>query len=387
MRQGYNTVLEGMILEGLIVLGVIGVIGECYIISLWVIAYLRTKKIRFPSYSPAASVIVPCKGIQPGFHENMKAFLSLEYPTHELIFVVDSDQDPAYNVLLQLTQGKPQSHIVFTNPAAGCSGKVAALLTGLELVTDCEVLVFADSDIKPDVHWLENMIRPLQDASIGATTGYRWYFPTNVKTLFISAWNMTSIVFMFYPSYTFAWGGSTAIKKSIFEQLNIKEKWKTAYSDDLVLTTTVKKAGYRITLQPKCIMESPPENNIRRFIHWGTRQYTWVRWYYPVFWLGSFFGFIGAQVIIAIGLFLLAFGYYLPGLLLSSLILFEIIYGWLGIAILPKIMVYPKERYPSKIGYALFTPLVFLLLAQNAFASALTQKIEWAGRTYRKPKK
>jgi hypothetical protein len=111
-----------------------------------------------------------------------------------------------------------------------------------------------------------------------------------------------------------------------------------------------------------------------------------VRWYYPVFWLGSFFGFIGAQVIIAIGLLLLAFGYYLPGLLLSSLILFEILYGFLGIIVLPKTMVYPKERYPSPIGYAFFTPLVFLLLAQNAFASALTQQIEWAGRTYRKPK-
>lgn len=375
-----------MILEGLMLLGIVGVLGECYIISLWVIAYRRTKKRTFPSYTPGASVIVPCKGIEPGFHENIQAFLALEYLRYELLFVVDSKQDPAYKALSQLTEGKSHVHIVFSNPANGCSGKVAALLTGLEFTTNTEVLVFADSDIKPDPHWLANMVRPLQDETIGATTGYRWYFPKNLKTLLISAWNMTSIVFMFFPSYTFAWGGSTAIKKNVFEQLNIQEKWKTAFSDDLVLTTTVKKAGYKIYLEPRCIMESPPEHNIRRFIHWGTRQYTWVRWYYPVFWLGSFFGFIGAQVIIAVGLLLLVFGYYLPGLLLSSLILFEILYGWLGIAILPKTMVYPKDRYPSQIGYALFTPLVFLLLAQNAFASALTQKIEWAGRTYQKPK-
>lgn len=375
-----------MILESLVLLGLVGVIGECYIISLWVIAYLRTKKTIFPSYTPFASVIVPCKGIEPGFHENIQAFLAVEYPRFELFFVVDSKQDPAYKALFQLTTGKLNVHLVLTNPASGCSGKVAALLTGLELVRESEVFVFADSDIKPDSHWLENMIRPLQDETIGATTGYRWYFPKNLKTLLISAWNMTSIVFMFFPSYTFAWGGSTAIKKSVFEQLDIQGKWKTAFSDDLVLTTTLKKAGYRIYLEPRCIMESPPESSIRRFIRWGTRQYTWVRWYYPVFWLGSFFGFIGAQVIIGIGLLLLALGYYLPGLLLSSLIMFELIYGWLGIVILPKTMVYTKDRYPSRIGYALFTPLVFLLLAQNALASALTKKIEWAGRTYRKPK-
>jgi ceramide glucosyltransferase len=375
-----------MIIEFLIILGSIGVLGECYIISLWIIAYRRTKKRIFPPYVPLSCVIIPCKGIDHGFHENVEAFLTQEYARYEIIFVVDSKDDPAYNALHQIVKEKPNVRIVLTNPASGCSGKVAALLTGLESSGNAEVLVFADSDIKPDIHWLQNMVIPLRDETLGASTGYRWYFPSNWKTLLISAWNMTSIVFMFFPSYTFAWGGSTAIRKKVFDELNIKAKWKTAFSDDLVLTITLKKAGYKIFLQPKCIMESPPETSIKSFIRWGTRQYTWVRWYYPVFWFGSFFGFIGAQVIIALGLLLILFGYYLPGILLSSMLLFEILYGWLGINILPKTMVYPKERYPSKVGYALLTPIVFLLLAQNVLASAIKQRIEWAGRTYRKPK-
>jgi cellulose synthase/poly-beta-1,6-N-acetylglucosamine synthase-like glycosyltransferase len=376
-----------MILEFLMILGGIGVIGECYIISLWVIAYRRTKKRTFAPYSPFAAVVIPCKGIDHGFSENIQAFLAQEYPRYKLIFVVDTKQDPAYEVLENLIGNTSYGSIRVTKPCSGCSGKVAALLTGLEATDDAEVLVFADSDIKPDVHWLTNLVIPLQDDSVGATTGFRWYFPFNSKTLLISVWNMTSIVFMFYPSYTFAWGGSTAIRKNLFKQLDIHEKWKTAFSDDLVLTTSVKKAGYKIFLQPKCIMESPPETRIRSFIHWGTRQYTWVRWYYPVFWLGSFFGFIGAQVIIALGLLLLCLGYLFPGILLSSLLIFEILYGFLGITILPKTMIYPKDRYPLRIGYALLTPVVFLLLAQNAFASAITREIQWAGRSYRKPKK
>jgi ceramide glucosyltransferase len=376
-----------MIIELLIILGSIGILGECYIISLWVIAYRRTKKRIFLPYFPLVSVLVPCKGIEHGFHENVQGFLTQEYERYKLIFVVDSEDDPAYRTLCQLIQKKPNVNVVLTTPSPECSGKVAALLTGLQFAMNAEVLVFADSDIKPDKNWLQNIITPLQDETIGATTGYRWYFPSNWKTLLISAWNMTSIVFMFYPSYTFAWGGSMAVRKKVFDELDITTKWKTAFSDDLVLTIAVKKAGYKIFLQPKCIVESPPETSIKSFIRWGTRQYTWVRWYYPVFWLGSFFGFIGAQVIIALGLLLLVFGYYLPGVLLSSMLLLEILYGLLGIIILPKTMIYQKERYPSKIGYALLTPIVFLLLAQNALASALAQQIQWAGRTYRKPKK
>jgi ceramide glucosyltransferase len=375
-----------MILEGLIVLGLIGILGEGYIIILWLFAYRRTQKTIFSPYFPSACVIVPCKGIGPGFVENIQGFMSQDYPKYMLKLIVDSPDDPAYLTIQQLMKNTSFAHLIIAEPRSGCSGKVAALLTGVQSTDDAEILVFADSDIKPDNHWLKNIIVPLQDKTIGATTGYRWYFPSNWKTLLISAWNMASIVFMFYPSSTFAWGGTMAIRKKDFDALNIREKWKTAFSDDLVLTLSVKKAGYQIYLQPKCIMESPPETHIRSFVRWGTRQYTWVRWYYPLYWIGSFIGFIGAQVIIALGVLLLCLGYYLPGLLLCSMILCEIIYGGLGILILPKTMVYSKDRYPSKLTYAFLTPIVFLLLAQNAWASAFTKKISWAGRTYKKPR-
>jgi len=375
-----------MILEALGVLGFIGVLGECCIISLWFLAYRRTKQWMFSPYAPFTFVIVPCKGIGPGFADNIQGFLLQNYPAYKLVFIVDSEEDPAYHTIQQLIKNFPHANLILTEMVSGCSGKVAALLTGLKEADTAEVLVFADCDIKPDPHWLQHIVVPLQDKTIGAITGYRWYFPTNLKTLLISAWNMASIVFMFYPSSTFAWGGSMAITKRVFDELSIKEKWKTAFSDDLVLTLAVKKAGYKIFLQPKCIMESPPETSIRSFIRWGTRQYTWVRWYYPMFWIGSFVGFIGAQVIIILGLLLLFLGYYLVGFLLCSMILLELLYGWLGISILPRTMVYPKERYPTRVGYALFTPVVFVLLALNSFLSALKQEIQWAGRTYRKPK-
>ena len=375
-----------MILESLIVLGSIWLIGECCIVSLWIIVDTRTKKRIFPSYTPVVSVVVPCRGTDHGFHENVPAFLTQEYPRYQTLFVVDSKDDPAYSAVDQLTKDKPNAHLALTNPVSGCSGKVAALLTGLASTADAEVLVFADSDMKPDAHWLQNLVAPLQDETIGATTGYRWYFPTDWKTSVFSVWNMISIVCLFYPSPAWAWGGSTAIRKNVFEKLNIKEKWKTAISDDCVVTAAVKKAKYTIYFQPKCIMESPPEESIRGFARWGKRQFTWLRWHHPVLWLGAFFGFVGA-VVIALGLLLLLlFGYYIPGILLSSLILFEILCGWLGIHTLPKSMVYPKERYSSKIGYALMAPLAFLLVAQNVTASAITQEIHWAGRSYRKRK-
>lgn len=373
-----------MILLILTALGGIGIIGGCFLLGLWIYAERKTQQERFQPYAPPVSIIIPCKGIDHGFKENVEAFLSQEYSTYRLVFVVDSEDDPAYDVVTHPVWNNPEVTVVLTKLISGCSGKIAALLTGLEHTEDATVLVFADSDIQPDRYWLQNLVLPLQDESIGVSTGYRWYFSTNWRTLLISAWNLAPIVFMFYPNYTFAWGGSTAIRKTLFDALAIKEKWKTAFSDDLVVTTTIKEAGYTIHLQPKCIMESPPETSIKKFLRWGTRQYTWIRWFYPLFWLGSFLGFIGIQLAIFLGILLLLFGYYLPGSMLSSLLLFEILFGWVGIRTMQHTMVYSEERYGSRLGYALITPLVFLFIAVNVFASLFTREIMWAGRTYRK---
>ncbi|MGZ7124308.1 MAG: glycosyltransferase, partial [Halobacteriota archaeon] len=188
------------------------------------------------------------------------------------------------------------------------------------------------------------------------------------------------------PSPAWAWGGSTAMRKDVFEKLHIKEAWKTAISDGNVLSAAVKKAGHAIYFEPKCIMESPPETSISGFMRWGTRQFTWLRWYHPLLWLGTLTAFVGT-VVIELGLASLLFvGSYISGVLLCSLILFQILFGLSGIHLIPKNMVYPKERYSSKIDYALVTPGVFLLVAQSIAASAITREIQWAGRSYRKPK-
>jgi len=355
-------------------------------LGLWITVDTRTKKRVFPSYTPVVSVIVPCKETDDGFHENISAFLTQDYPNYQATFVVASKDDPAYGALEQLTEKKPNAHLVLTNPRSECSAKVASLLTGLASTADAEILVFADSDMRPDTHWLRNLVAPLQDETIGATTGYVWYFPTNWKTLLFSVWNMIAIVGNFYPSPAVTSGTSTAIQKNVFDKLHIEEKWKTAISDDIVMAKSVKKAKYSIYFEPKCIMESPPETSIRSFTRWGARQFTWLRWYYPVLWLGAFVVFVGAPII-ALGLLVfLFFGHYVAGILLSAMILFEMLCGWLGSYILPKDMVYPKERYSSKISYALMTPLAFLLVARTVIASALTQEIRWGGRSYRKPK-
>ncbi len=370
-------------------LGIIAVFAEIAMLYAWVSAGFRYKKEKTPTYNPKTCVIVPCKGVEKNFKENVKAISNQDYKNYNVIFVTDSKDDPAYKTLKEMYGKDVKISIVVSEFIEGCSGKISALINGIKNTGDVEVYVFADSDIKPHKKWLSLLVSYLNKDDVGATTGYRWFFPFDLKSLFVSCWNMAQSISLFYSSYNYAWGGSTAIKKKLFNKLDIEKEWKKGFSDDLILTKTVKKAGYKIKFLPKCISESPVEGSIWNFVKWGTRQLTWVRWYYPSAWtwMLSVIGAVTLKIVTVLGFVLLVAGYIIPGLLMVSTIFFEMISGWMAHSILRKNMGYPKDRFGSSFSYAMMMPIVLFVVAYNSFASIFKTEIKWGGRIYRKPSK
>src|SRR5262245_16291114 len=63
---------------------------------------LRHTRLRGGRYQPKSVVIVPCKGLEHDFEENIRALFAQEYRDYEIIFVTESESDPAYGVLARL---------------------------------------------------------------------------------------------------------------------------------------------------------------------------------------------------------------------------------------------------------------------------------------------
>jgi cellulose synthase/poly-beta-1,6-N-acetylglucosamine synthase-like glycosyltransferase len=256
------------------------------------------------------------------------------------------------------------------------------LITGIKAVKDVEVYVFADSDIKPHKDWLRYLVSHLKDENIGASTGYRWFFPHTIKSYLISAWNASNMIFLF-TSFNLAWGGSTAIHKTLFNKLDIETKWRNGFSDDLILTKTVKDAGYKIKMVPQCIVESTTDDNFRTFIQWGLRQFTWIDWYHSFFRFFSFFAVIGFTIFLVLGLLLVLFGFIFPVFVLLSCLFLAMIYGWQTYLSLRKIMINPKEKFGSSFLFSLLMPFALLLEFYIIFVSCFKQQIWWHGRQYK----
>src|SRR5262245_62294306 len=63
---------------------------------------LRRGPGRQTRYQPKAVVIVPCRGLEDSFEENIQAILAQDYRDYEVIFVTESESDPAPGVLARL---------------------------------------------------------------------------------------------------------------------------------------------------------------------------------------------------------------------------------------------------------------------------------------------
>ena len=121
-----------------------------------------------PSDLPPLQVLLPCRGLDPGLKENLLAVLHQDYPDYQVLFLIDSLDDLAAPIIREAIAEAPDErgsiHVVDLDIAPGSSGKVRALISGMrEVPQDREVIVTADSDIRPHRKWLARLVSSLKE--------------------------------------------------------------------------------------------------------------------------------------------------------------------------------------------------------------------------------
>jgi ceramide glucosyltransferase len=383
--------------------------------------------------APRASVIAPCKGLEPGFEAGLAALFDQHYPDYEIIFAVASEDDPAKPVIERVMQSRPDrsSKLVIAAPSTKRSEKINNLLAAIEQADpSSEVLVFVDSDALADRDWLRNLVGPLADPAVGGSTGYRWYLPWgetrgggDTETLgpsprlrvpasprrafwshLLSAWNGSVATTLGDHGRNFAWGGSTAIRRETFNRIGVADRWQNAVSDDYVLTRAVQDAGLRIRFVPRCLMVTRESATLKSLLEFTTRQIIVTRVYRPAaWWIGlishglftvGFFGGLGMQLI------RLGVGLWRPGALgpkaevfagdfmtLAAAPILIYLLGSLKGALrlraaslaLPQ---FAEEIRASWATFCVLWPAVSLLFLYNFIRSWTTRRITWRGVCY-----
>jgi cellulose synthase/poly-beta-1,6-N-acetylglucosamine synthase-like glycosyltransferase len=246
----------------------------------------RAMRLAFGAFLPPAVVILPVRGVDPGFDENVRAILRQTYPKYRLLVVSDDPADPAADrvrVIAAESRRVPVSVVVAET--TGLPGKVNAVRSGLQhLQPTDEVVVFADSDIRPAPDWLRQLVQPLADSTVGVATGFRWYVPPTPTfwSLVRTEWNAVSANVLFDPRRAFAWGGSSAVRSDHLPALRLEDRWRNVLSDDLVLTHAVREAGLKIAFVPGALVPTFEGATRATCLEWCLRQMTMATLYLPI---------------------------------------------------------------------------------------------------------
>lgn len=240
-------------------------------------------------YTPKVSVILPCRGIDPGFEENLQSIFDQDHPDFELLFVTATEDDEACPPIRRLIAANPnvKARVLHAGLPTTCSQQNNNQLAGAAAARpDSEIFVVMDSDIRPAPSYLRNLVDPLADPAIAATTGYRWYMPVSggFGSWLRSTWNMGALPILPDPKRNFAWGGSMAFRRQDFPHDVLVTLWGNALSDDHTLTARCRALGRLIHYVPRCLAISHEDSTLASTIEWTTRQTIITRVYDRPFW-------------------------------------------------------------------------------------------------------
>ncbi|HKS28784.1 MAG TPA: glycosyltransferase [Pyrinomonadaceae bacterium] len=378
----------------LILLGLVSLRGGFYYLSHFRRELSRSRS----SYAPRATVIAPCRGLDKGFRENIEALFCQDYPAFEIIFVTDSAEDPSLAVVEEVQRRfsgtvSPQSRTLIAGRASESGQKVHNLIAAVREADEASrVFVFVDTDARPVAGWLRSLVAPLEDESVGAATGYRWFVPLRggLASRLRSAWNASiASALGGNRDKNFCWGGSTAIRRETFEGLDVIERWRGALSDDFAMTRALGSERLPIHFVPACLTASLEDCTFRELFEFTTRQMKITRVYAPHLWkavlisgllfVPTFFG--GIALVIARGA--LGLSYAWPLALVAAVYLLGVWKAWLRLrAVNLALTTYRDLIRRDALSQLLLWPLATSLFLFNALAASLSRRINWRGITY-----
>ena len=363
------------------------------------VGYVRRETARpLPDFHPFVSVIAPCRGLEPGLAENIGVLLQQNYPAYELLFVFDRADDPAANLIDDLVTASPPVPIkkIVAGAAIDTGQKVHNLRSAVAQASGkSQVLVFVDTDARPGKEWLHQLVSPLSDEKIGAVTGYRWFVPVegSFASRLRAVWNASIASALGQDgNKNFCWGGSTAIRRSTFERLNIRERWKGSVSDDFTVTHALHEAKLPIHFTPNCLVPSLGDCNFHELIEFTTRQVKITRVYSPNLWKPLLIGSILFNLVFFGGIALLVvrslLGY--PAVILSIILCILFLLGTAKSLIRWRVIGIPLRAYRGELrkdladlaAHLFLWPLASSLYLYNTVVAGFSRRFRWRGITY-----
>jgi hypothetical protein len=337
----------------------------------------------FPTAWPAVALLVPVAGAAADLTANLRSLLTQDYPDYQVIFCTKDLADPATPVIAALIPEYPRSRLILSGPAVSCGQKNHNLLAGLKAAGETpEILVFCDATRLAPANWLKSMIQPLVREEAPVISGYHHVLPRDQR---LAAWGrVITVLFLFLTKgisrFNQPWGGATAIKRRLFEDLQVGRLWAANVVDDVSLAALLQEKGLEVGLAAGDFLITPLSGEtLAAWSDWLTRQWLYLKFCLPATWLavGFLFYLLAGSVLLS-GLMLLETA---PGFSPASF--------WTGavfLAALTGLSLALRALHPQPAPLRTWLPAFYAAIFVAVWCHLRTwrlRELHWRGITYR----
>jgi ceramide glucosyltransferase len=326
-------------------------------------------------------VVIPLKGTFPDQATILSHMLEQNYRDYSVIFVLESERDPAVATVNQLVQKYQHARKVIGGVSVSSAQKNHSLLAGLRHVRpEARILVFCDSTNIAYPEWLERFTATVRNGEAEAVTTFRSFKPEPETLGAICQAIYGTFVLLLAATLPKPWGGATAIRRETFERLNVAEAWGKTVVDDLVLGNALERGGIAIRMDTGNLLTSPLHNQtVQGFLSYLDRQILFPKFTNPGIWLTMLIVYLNLTFafLVSVGLVgLSAAGWLgvLPGLLGCGFFVTMLV-------VAEALRRVNRFRISAHKWLAYFVPCMFF----HAFVvvrSIFRNHIDWHGRRY-----
>ena len=229
---------------------------------------------------PPVSIIKPLAGLDDNLFGNLESFCRLDYPAYEIIFCLESPNDPAITVarkVLTRHPGLPISVLV-SRSSEGHNPKVRNMLAGYRSARH-DILLVSDSNVEVDPSYLKKTVRPLLDPGVGLVTnpvrgrGGRC-LGSLLENLHLNTFVAGGTAFLFrFLKLPCVVGKSMLFRRSSLEALGGLRAFRDVLAEDYIIGREVHRAGLRVVLAPCAVTNVNIYGGTKRFLsrhsRWG----------------------------------------------------------------------------------------------------------------------
>ncbi|XGV96931.1 MAG: bacteriohopanetetrol glucosamine biosynthesis glycosyltransferase HpnI [Leptolyngbya sp. BL-A-14] len=241
--------------------------------------FFRQKRAIDPTFHPPISILKPVCGLEPHAYENLASFCQQQYPAYQVIFSVQDWRDSGVGVIRQLIHDFPDCDIqlVINDRTLGTNRKTSNLANAFAQAKH-DILLLADSDVQVGPDYLQQVVQPLRDASVGVVTClYRsladnWL--TKIEALSAATEFLPGVlVSNRLEGAKFAMGQTIVIRRSALETIGGFEAIANYLADDFQLGHLPAQAGYKVVLSHHIVKHDMAGSTVAGTLQ---RQFRWM---------------------------------------------------------------------------------------------------------------